>query len=501
MQESVLTIDLGTTACKAILFSDSRDVIHSVSVPYSRWHHNFECAEQNPEDWWAVVTTAVRRLVREAERTQVKMIALSSQRETIVPVDHRMRPVHSAILWMDMRGIPDIIELAECFGADLQRWTGLVPSSTYSMGKVLWLRRAHPELACQVRYYLQPKDYLLYRMSGVLATDFTLASRSMLFNIHTRRWQPELLDACQITEDQLPPVHASDTVVASLAHKVAEEWGLPPGIPILLGGGDRPCEVLGSGVQYGEVMESSGTTSNVSCLVHQPPCGETPVSCSLHVIDGEWLLEQGMSASGAIFDWLRALFGETDGPDLNRVLERTTAGASGLLLLPFFMGARAPRWNPSASGAILGLTLSHRGEEIYRALMEGIAYEMRTALALFERLGVRIEAVRLVGGGAGSGRWNRIKASIYRRRLVQPRVIHAASFGLFLLAARKLGWLDSHGDGHSLNPARAIYDPDDDLAELYDYGYSLYGEWIERTEPLWPRLEQYKRLVEQLHVQ
>ncbi|GMA51645.1 xylulokinase [Alicyclobacillus contaminans] len=494
MQEAILAIDLGTSACKAVLFGADGSVLAHATIPYPTWRPDAVRAEQHPNDWWNAATLAVRRVAATDERVCVRAIVLSSQRETVLPVDEHGNPVRSAMLWMDGRGLDEIASLRERFGRSIHRWTGLVPSATYSAGKILWMRCHQPELFSATRHYLQPKDFLLYRMSGVLATDVTLASRTMLFNMETHTWQQELLDACGVTEKAFPPVYASDLVVAELRPDVALDWGLPSGIPIVLGGGDRACEVLGSGIQDGEVMESTGTTSNIACSVLAPRFSER-VTCSCHVIQGQWILEQGLSTTGAIVDWVRYLLGHDNLQELDAAIDKSSPGAGGLLVLPFFMGARAPRWNPLAEGAIIGLTLAHTREDIVRAVVEGIAYELRFALETYGEMGIPVERIRLVGGGAYMDKWNQIKATVYQKHLAAPRWVHAASFGAYLLAARRLGWITSYGEGQANNPLTAIYHPDLKYVDLYDEGYQLYTQLNHQLEQQWPLLDAHRRRV------
>lgn len=495
--ECVLTIDLGTTACKAMLISPTGDILAWSTVAYPTWRPDTERAEQHPDDWWEAASTAVRKVLAStgAAAGSVTAIGLSSQRETVVPLDASFRPLHSALLWMDTRGVEHVHKLVKRFGDQVQAWTGLVPNATYTAGKLLWFAAEHPDVMKATRYFLQPKDYLLFRMSGVVATDYTLASRTLLFNVRDLTWQPELMDACGVTPEHFPDVYSSETVIARLGNAVAAEWGLSAGVPIVLGGGDRASEVLGCGIQSGEIMESSGSTSNIACPVSAPVLRTAArVNCSVHVLPGQWVLEQGLSTTGTILDWWNTFGTKIDGfDDLVKGAESSPPGANGLIVLPFFMGTRAPRWNPDARGGILGLTLGHSFSDISRAILEGVGYELRFAIEVFEECGVPINRIRLIGGGALLTSWNQIKASIYKKWTAVPRVVHAASFGAFLLAARQLDWISSYEDGQKLNPLDAIYHPDTELTALYDTGYRLYSQLYTHLDEIWPMFSQYMR--------
>ncbi|QQE77924.1 FGGY-family carbohydrate kinase [Alicyclobacillus sp. SO9] len=502
MKECILTIDLGTTSCKVMAFSPVGAVLGQSSAGYPTWRPDGQRAEQHSDDWWEAATYAVRQVVGKLKKSfdavTVRAISLSSQRESIVPVDANLRPIHPAILWMDTRGVEEVRQLQREFGEHLQRWTGLIPNATYSAGKLLWLQRERPDVMKSAKWFVQAKDYLFYRMSGILATDYSLASRTLLFDIRTLKWRTELLDACGITAQMLPEVYPSTVEPGTLQRAVAEEWGLDTGIPIVLGGGDRACEVLGSGIQDNEMMESSGTTSNIACAVSRPIAElSSSIACSVHVVPDYWLLEQGLSTTGAVFDWWIGQLEATSIPEFSQSIEATPPGSNGVIALPFFMGARAPRWNPDLRGSLLGLSLGHTSADIGRAILEGIGFELRYALNNYEALGVTSQRVRLIGGGTRISTWNQIKADIYKRFIAVPKVVQAASFGTFLLAAKRLQWISSYEEGQRLNPANAIYHPDLNLTQLYDDGYELYLSLSRELEKLSTGFQNYRMAAQQ----
>ncbi|WAH38041.1 xylulokinase [Alicyclobacillus dauci] len=499
MIASILVIDLGSSACKAILFAKDGTVLAVASEAYPTWHPDDVRAEQHPDDWWQATTKAVKLVLTSVESTvKVQGIGLTSQRETVLPLDKEGHPLHPAILWMDKRGIEWVGEVGEVHQNQIQEWTGLVPGASYSAGKIHWLKQQFPDLEQKTAFYVQPKDYLVFRLTGVMATDRSLASRTMLYNIRSLDWQDELLDALDLDRERLPEVHSPGSVIGVLRSQVASEWGLQSGLPVVLGGGDRQCEVLGSGITTGEAIESTGTTSNIACVVDDlAPYKSDRIACSVHVVDGEWILEQGMSTTGAAISWLHGLLdGNDDVRNVDDALRKSVPGAAGLIALPFFMGARAPRWNPNAQGAMMGLTLGHKVEDIYRAVLEGIGYELRYAIQTYEEIGLAISRIRLTGGGAGYDNWNQTKASIYQKRLASPKVLHAAAFGAFLLTARELGWISSFEEGQKLNPLVSIYHPDSKEIPLYDVGYKLYMKMYDLFSDanMWEQIHTYRNM-------
>ncbi|MCL6633197.1 MAG: hypothetical protein K6T63_11265 [Alicyclobacillus herbarius] len=491
-QEAVLTIDVGTSACKAALFDARLQWLRGVSVAYERQAVPRGEVCQDADAWIQAVRRAVAQLDIESLGVKVQMIALTSQRETVVPMGRDLRPITPPLLWLDKRGIAEAEGLRAAFGDCVQVWTGLAGGSAYSAGKILWLRRHCPDVFGRIYAFLQPKDYVLYWLSHELATDYTLAARTMLFNVQEKRWQSELLEACGVREDQLPPVYAPKTIVGRLTDAAAWELGLASGIPILLGGGDRPCEVLGSGILPHEVMESSGTTSNMSCLAIRPVMAEG-LSCTPHVLDGAWILEQGISASGAVLEWVSALLGVslTDTQAVQRLLDVAGPGSAGVLMLPLFMGGKGRTQAAEATGVVSGLTLGHRPEHLLRAAVEATAYELDEVLRRLQRAVPGLVAVRVVGGMAENAALNRIKASVYGLPVKRPKVLHAAAYGAFLLAARSLGWTPNQSL-RDANPVVAVYTPEPHEQQVYAAGVAAYQALANVMTEVWPLLEAYQ---------
>ncbi len=492
MSEYILTLDLGTSACKASLFAlggeHRGEAVAQAAVEYPTVHPQPGWAEQDPETWWGAVARGVRRLPQEMRR-RISALGLSSHRGGVVPMDGAGRALGRCIIWMDRRSTRELQAFVETFGREkVHRVTGLVPDTEFTASKLLWLRTHAPDLFQAARLYLQPRDYLYVRLTGSPATDYTLASRTMLMDIARRAWWTDAFAYVGITPDVFPPVYPSAAAPHRVSREAAGLLEIPAGIPVALGAGDRPCEVLGAGAGGGRVMMSTGTTTNVSAAVPQIPTEwDLRVMCSLHAIESEVLLEQGMSASGAILRWMRdrLLGGRADYRRLDELAGNTAPGADGLLFLPFMMGARATRWDPEARGVWFGLTEAHTLGALARSVMEGVAFEARACLDLLEGLGVRPTEVIAVGGGARSSLWNQIFADVLDRPVGVPRQIDAASVGAALLAGAAIGHVtDTERTAQAVNPVREVFRPEGTAAQLYRVRYAAYNRLYEALRPL-----------------
>ena len=490
--DHILTLDLGTSACKASLFAPDGRVLAQVGVEYPTLQPAPGWAEQDPHAWWDAARAGCAQLPAEA-RARVVAVGLSSHRGGVVPVDGAGRPLASCMIWMDRRAAGEVAAFVRAFGQErVHEVTGLVPDTEFSAGKILWLRSHRPDVFRAARCYLQPRDYLYLRLTGALATDYTLASRTLLLDVRARAWWADACAYVGITPDAFPPVYASSAAPHVVTAEAAAALGIPAGAPVALGAGDRPCEVLGAGATGARVMVSTGTTTNVSVPSPAPPAVSDPrVMCSLHAVDGAVLFEQGMSASGSILRWLRdtLLGGTVDYRRVDALASDVPAGADGLLFLPFMAGARATRWDPDARGVWFGLSEAHGVGALARSVMEGVAYEVRACLALLDGMGVHASEVVAVGGGARSALWDQILADVLGRPVGVPRQADAASLGAMLLAAAALGWVRSvEHAAREINPTARAYRPDAAAAERYRGRYDVYTQLYDALRPAFHEL-------------
>ncbi|WP_035172487.1 xylulokinase [Caldanaerobius polysaccharolyticus] len=503
MLKAILTLDIGTTACKAIVFDLEGRILAEQGKEYPIYQEKPTWAQQDPDDWWGAAVSTVKGCIASLEdMPEIIAIGLSSQRETVVPIDREGNKLDDAILWMDRRAKGQAEELVDHYGREnLHRMTGMIPDSTFTATKLLWYKENRPEIIQKAYKFLQPKEYIAYKLTGECATDYSLASRTMMLDVKNRCWIKDIFDYIGVKEEQFPPIKYSDEVVGYVKDDVAPLMGIRSGIPVVVGGGDRQCEALGAGIFGNRAMESTGTTTNVSMgtdvLVDQV---DERVIISCHVLRGHWLIEQGMTTSGTINRWFRDNFcametsvageiGERDYALIDRELAMSSPGAGGLVLLPFFMGAKSTRWNASARGALLGLTLNTKKRDIGRAILEGVAYEIRACLDILQSMGLSVDEIVAMGGGAKGALWNQIKADVCGRPIKVPAVTDAASLGAMILAGTGVGVFgDAKACSKRLNGIVKEYLPDGGNYRLYSKLYGIYNEIYKALEPIYDKL-------------
>jgi xylulokinase len=313
----------------------------------------------------------------------------------------------------------------------------------------------------------------------------------MMLDLRRHTWWPDIFRRLGVRQDQFPPIHRSTEAPYRLCRSAAEALGLPEGIPVSLGAGDRACEGVGIGLFGQRMIDSVGTASNICMVIDRLPDDLGRVPCSVHATPGRWLLELGITTSGSLIRWFRELLALP--PEEMTALEQEAAksppGGRNLLVFPCFMGARSVRWNADARGVVLGLSLGHTRGDITRAMMEGVGYETRSCLEGLRAIGIEPGEVVAMGGGARSDLWIRIKADILALPVLRPRYTETASIGAALLAARSVDLIDDmDATARQWNPIQETVAPDPEAARFYQGRRGLYEDVYGALQPLFPRL-------------
>ncbi len=480
-RDLLLGIDLGTSSVKAVLFTAGGRPVsvarrtYRLLTPHAGW------AEQLPADWWAATCAAVHEVLAPADAGAVAAIGLSGQAPGQVMVDSGGAALGPALIWQDRRAGAEAAWLAERVSpAQARAWTGLenLADSALPPARLRWLATHRTADWTQCAAVLQPKDYLHLRLTGEVATD--VHSGFGLLDPATRRYHPALLSLLEMDPSRLPPALEPTATVGRVTPQAADETGLAPGTPVIVGTIDAWCEIMGSGVSAaGQAVDVAGT-SEVVALIGEARAAVEGIFDSPLIGDLRWL-GGPTQAGGSALAWLaRGFYPDTDGGTLERLEAEAAAippGAEGLLFLPYLAGERTPVWDDRARGAFVGLTFHHNRAHCARAVYEGIALAVRHVLELCERAAAA-DAVelRVCGGGSRSALWNRIKADAVGRPVLQLEVAEAACLGAAMLAA--LGarlYPDHHSAAAGMVRLANAIAPNPAIRPLYD---ELFGAYL-----------------------
>jgi len=435
----IVTVDLGTTRTKVVLWDRDGPVSWS-EIPVETAHPAPGWSEQDPSSWWASVVAAFAQVRAGAGRRfgPVDAVGCTGARQTFVPVDAEGRPLGPAILWSDHRSGAEAGRLAEAMGGRgraLAR-TGVPLEAGSVAAKIAWMTDRDAGRLAACAWLLSPRDLVAWRLTGEVVTDPTMASRSGLYDLSGRVVE-ELAGGAA---PKLAPVVPSDQVSGRLVPSAADALGLVAGTPVVIGAGDRACEVLGTGASESCPMVSWGTTANVSLPVGERPARRPPGMVLSRAADAGWLVEGGLSAAGSFVDWLGRITGHPPGA-LAELAGEGLPGARGLTAAPWLDGARAPWWEDDAGAAFVGLSSGHELADLARAVFESVGWEVRRCL---EAMSQRPEpspvtGLALAGGGAGVPVWVEVVTGITGFPALRRRSGLAASAGAALLASSAVG--------------------------------------------------------------
>ena len=445
---SYLGLDIGTSGCKAVVFNDAGEELaaafreYPLLVPEDGW------AELDSEDVCAKCCEVIRDVARLTGADPVQAMGISSQGEAFTPLDHHGRILGNAMVSSDSRAAAMVDGFCGEFGAKkLYSLTGHTASPMFSLFKLRWLRRHRPELWQASAKFLCFEDLLHHRLGLEPAIGYPLAGRTMLFNVQSHQWDEQILAALGLSASQLARPVPSGTRVGCIPAGIAAGLGLPGGVVVVAGGHDQSCGALGAGiVAKGMAMYATGTVECITPAFERPVFGEGLFQNNYCTYDfavpGMYTTVAYSLTGGNILKWYRdelavdeAAAARQSGRNLYEViLDALPAEPSKLLVLPYFTPTGTPHFDSSTAGAILGLRLNTTRAEILRALLEGVAFEMRLNLTLLAESGIAIDELRAIGGGSKSPAWTQLKANVMNKPITTVAVAEAGCLGVAMLA-------------------------------------------------------------------
>lgn len=445
-------IDFGTSAVKVVAMDRVGTVHAHASAAYATTRTAADRAEQDPQEWWDGLCAAMRDVLARTGPEAIAAIGLSGQLNGIVLTGEDGKVLCPALIWLDQRCGEETARLAQEHGALLERTASSPISPIAVLPKLQWLARHDEGLMRRAARIFQVKDYVLWRLTGALATDANEASATLLMDLGTRRWSPDMLRLGAVREEQLAPIRPSVAIAGRVSAAAAAETGLKAGTPVVPGAGDTGALAVGCGAyRAGTAAVTLGTAGHVVAAVpNRDPGTFDGLWRMAHVTDDRELWLGLIPAGGLSIEWLRGLAGGFAGNDigfeeLERLAERSHPGAAGAVFLPFLAGAGTP-WNDSRRLAgFAGLSTVHGAPDLVRAVYEGVAFNIRACVEAFERAGVELTRIHLAEGGARSSLWCQIIADVLGRevRIVEQGDTSATGAAIMARAAEEGASLDA----------------------------------------------------------
>ena len=483
----VIGCDIGSQSLKTVLISAEGKFCGEASADYLIDYPQPTWAQQDSAAWINALAQSIQSLqvANNVSADQIVALGLDAQVDGVVAIDKHGQPLYPAIIWMDRRAVKECETVSTKISQqDIFQITGLNLDATHVAAKMRWLANHEPRLFEKTTSLLLPGSYVAFTLTGELGVDYSNASSTMLMDVRNRVWSQQMCDAFEIPMNLLPPMYPAMQVLGTLHVKAAELLGLKTSTKVILGGGDEHAACLGAGVTMsGLVCDIAGTAEPVCASSDSALFDESGlVETHCHADPDLWLLENPGFVSGANYRWFRDQFSSREIVRnvnayalLDSEAEAVPPGSEGLIMLPCLMGAMAPTWNAIARGTFMGFTLAHGHAHFARAILEASAYAIRDITDRMQRMGLSLQEIRTVGGGARSPLWRQIKADVTGLPISIMDTNETTALGAGILALTGSGLIDSLDEAVNLTThVIETRDPNPETCKIYEEYYQLY---------------------------
>ena len=414
-------VDLGTSAVKLLLMDENGKIKNIVSKEYPLYFPHPGWSEQKPEDWFAQSMEGMKELTKDIDRAQVAGIGFGGQMHGLVTLDKDDNVIRPAILWNDGRTGEETEYLNTVIGKDkLSQYTANIAFAGFTAPKILWMKKHEPELFARIRKIMLPKDYLVYCLTGVHATDYSDASGMLLLDVEHKCWSRDMLALCGISESQMPRLYESFAPVGTLLPETAAALGLPQGVTVCAGAGDNAAAAVGTGT-----VSTGAAHADSRCNISLGTSGTIFISSEkfgvdatngLHAFahaDGGWhLMGCMLSAASCNKWWQDAIIGTNDYKGEEAKIAPEMLGRNHVYFLPYLMGERSPINDTNARAMFVGMTMDTARADMTQAMLEGVAFAIRDSFEVAKGLGLSVPRSNICGGGSRSMLWKRILANV-----------------------------------------------------------------------------------------
>jgi xylulokinase len=496
---SLLGIDVGTTGCKAAVFSEEGRLIavayeeYDVRRPQPGW------AELDAVDVWERVKRTTAQAVAHAGTDTVRALAVSSLGEAMVPVTAQGQVLGPSILLFDARGEVYLEGLGRALTDErLYRINGNTLGNNYGLTKLKWIKEHQPDLYARADKFLLWGSFVAFMAGAEALVDYSLANRTLLFDVDRRDWSDELLAWAGLDRAKLPGTVPSGTIIGRVSERIAGELGLPPGVAIVAGAHDQCANAVGCGaIQDGQAVYGMGTficiTPTFSQRREPAVMIERGLNTEHHAAPGKYasfIYNQG----GSLVKWYRDTFAAVErrqaqaaGRDIYAdLIAEIPPEPSSILVLPHFTQTGPPQFISDSCGVMVGLRLETSRGDILKGILEGTTFYLKECIESLPATGIAISDFRAVGGGSKSDAWIQVCADIMGRPFVRPKVTEAGALGAAIIAGVGAGVFSSFESGvEAMVQLERTFEPDAHQQQLYAGRFEEYRK-------LWPWLRDYK---------
>lgn len=449
-----LVIDLGTTGLKIALINESGIIIAQRYKEYSILFPKSGYAEQDPELWWSSFIELCQSLNQSFPNklAQIQAIGICGQMHTNVLLDKNFQVLRPAITWMDQRSREIVREINEDRNKAefiFQKTKNFI-TTTYTAPQLKWVKDNEPDIWSKVKHVLIAKDFLKWKLTGRMVTDFTDASGTLLFDVANVSWSEDMFNFFEFSSSLFPELRPSDEIMGKINKKAAQLTGIKEGTPVVNGSSDNSAAALGAGmVKSGQATLIIGTAGVITVCSDKPLVDpQHKTLCWNYCMRGKWATLGILQTAGESLNWFKNAFdrkgsAQSEVKDIfseyNQLINKVPDGSEGLIFLPYLNGERTPYWDPFARGVFFGINLFSSKAHFIKAVMEGVSFALRNNVETVESLGIKIKEMRAVGGGSKSPEWLEILGKVLNKPVYTIKISDTGLIGNMLLSGKAIG--------------------------------------------------------------
>ena len=486
----ILGVDIGTTGVKTTAFNQEAVVCAYSYEPYSikedRIHNYYEI---DIDFLLEQTLKAINRTIEQLKTDRIEAICVTSFGETFVMLDYKDQVIFDPILYIDKRGDKEAEVFREKFGADFfYNHAGVNPNGMYSLSKLKWLYDNNPKLIVQAKKLLSVSSYILYRLGADEHMDYTLASRTMGFDIHNKIWLNECFDYVGVDKSVLPPLVSTGTKVGKLSDQLQNKFNLNNKPILITGGHDHATTAVGGGIsEPGQSINSLGTTDCLTFSFDNDEYISKLASynlASVPYLDTDMYVSYAFNMSGgAVLNWFTNIFQVPKEDTLHVMDKNVPDNVSEIIVVPNLSGSGTPDLNPHDFGIVSGLRLSSDVNAIYKACLEGVCFTMKRNVELVKSIGIVLKKIRTVGGGAKSNVWMQMRSDVFNMPIETLTFNEAGTLGSAILFLLALGvYNDLKSAQKNFLTTKKIFQPRKESVDIYKKLYEKFSKLYEITK-------------------
>jgi xylulokinase len=499
---SILGLDIGTTGAKGVVFDLEGRPIASAYREYNMHSPRPGYLELNPHEVLEAVAAVCQQVASATANDPIKSVASSVLGEAITPVDADNRPLGNAIIGFDARGAAECEQLRrQIDNVEVFRLTGHPINSFHTVFKLMHRRKHEPEVFKRAARWLGFQELVAVSLGAEAAVDYSAAARTLLLDTRKLTWCDRLMDLTGMSPGMFACPVAPGSSIGAVTAAGHARFGLPIGCVVAAGLHDQPAGILGAAVQPGESMYATGTVVCIGVLITGDP--DPAVMCRHNLCfyptygKGRHVSLAWNFTGGSLLKWYRDNFGGPEVAEAKRrgvdpydlILEQLPSDPTDLFVLPYFTTTGTPWLDTRALGAMFGLRLTTRRQEVVKALLEGLEYEIALNQALLAEAGIEIRLYKAIGGAAKSPLWMQLKADVLGRPVAVLETTESAALGVALLGARAAGLIESVSEAASrFARTGRRFEPDARRSAVYNHRLAIYRDLYPTTRPLCHRI-------------